>query len=300
MEMNGLIIIDKQEGISSAFLVRKFARTYGISKAGHAGTLDPMASGVLVVGVGTGTRVLRFFEGMDKTYYVEFQLGKKTDTDDKEGTVIFNGSFKDVSEAQIIQLLNCFIGEQLQRPPQFSAVKLNGRRAYSVARSGSVVDIPERRIIVYNIEFCGYNRNSGVASFRIKCSKGTYIRSIVRDIGDKLGCGAHLTKLIRESIGEYNIEKAIQITDRVDSEAVCRAVIPISVALSFFRSYCVNNEEEARIRRGAYIHCTDCEFAKNTISRFILVKSAENKPICIAIAKDIGKGIVLQPDRMLV
>ena len=226
----GLVLIDKPKGITSHDAVDAVRRALGTRKVGHAGTLDPMATGLLVMGVGRGTRFLRFLAELDKEYEGIGRLGVETDTLDAEGEVVRTADV-DVDEASLREAMGALTGEIEQRPPAHSAVKVGGERLYKAARRGEVVEAPIRRVRVESFDLIRFEPPD--FDFRVICSSGTYVRSLVADVGTRLGCGAHLTHLVRTRIGPYRraeaaapdavrdplpIERAVAHLPRVDLE----------------------------------------------------------------------------------
>lgn len=207
-EYDGVILIDKEKGITSFDVVRKVKKLLNIQKVGHTGTLDPLATGLLPICVGRGTKAVNYLINDNKEYIAEIKLGENTDTYDREGTTIetFNC---EVSKSQFQETIDKFCGEIYQMPPKYSALKINGKRMYELARSGYEFEIPERKITIYEIELLEFK--FPYATISVKCSKGTYIRSLAYDIGKSLGCGGHIYNLRRISSGQFNIDKAIDI-----------------------------------------------------------------------------------------
>ncbi|MDO8261452.1 MAG: tRNA pseudouridine(55) synthase TruB [Candidatus Magasanikbacteria bacterium] len=226
---SGFILINKQTGISSHTVVNRLRRITSIRKIGHAGTLDPLASGLMILAIGRdATRKIDQYVKLDKEYIATLHLGAETDTYDREGEVINvdpNFSDRKIDEKIIQEILNKFLGEQDQIPPMFSAKKVNGQKLYDLARKGIEIERKPSRINIYNIEFIIYS--SPLLKIKIKCSSGTYIRSIAFDFGRALGCGAYLEALERTEIGEFKIEKSFKL-EELDSgnwaEKVLRVV----------------------------------------------------------------------------
>jgi tRNA pseudouridine55 synthase len=202
---DGLLLIDKPKGITSHDAVDAVRRAVDTRKVGHAGTLDPMATGLLVMGVGRATRLLRFLGDMDKEYEGTARLGEETDTLDAEGEVV-RSSAVDVAEADVTEGMAALTGELLQRPPAYSAVKVGGRRLHREARAGRAVEAEPRTVRVDVFELQAFDGRD--VDFRAVCSGGTYVRSLVADLGGRLGTGAHLTRLVRTRIGRFRIEDA--------------------------------------------------------------------------------------------
>ncbi|MGH7525836.1 MAG: tRNA pseudouridine(55) synthase TruB [Gemmatimonadales bacterium] len=212
------MLVDKPAGITSHDAVQRVRRALGTRAAGHTGTLDPFATGLLVVLLGRATRLARFVEAQPKTYLATARLGVRTDTDDVTGAVLGAAAAETpVGESVVRQTLAGFAGVQRQRPPVYSAKQVGGARSYRLARRGEAVVLPEVTITVHAIELLWYREPE--LGFRATVSAGTYLRAIARDLGDRLGVGAHLTALRREAIGPLRIEEAVAL-DRVALEAV--------------------------------------------------------------------------------
>lgn len=212
--MDGIVLIDKPKGWTSFDVVAKIRgeikRESGIKKpkVGHTGTLDPMATGLLIIVVGSYTKRAQEYSKLDKTYEAELTLGYTSSTDDEEGekTEI---SGKIPTRQEVEAALNNFIGEQLQLPPAFSAIKINGQRAYKIARKGKKVDMEPRQVVIYQITDIKYDYPK--IKFTVAVSSGTYIRSLARDIGIKLDTGAYLSSLKRIKVGDFMLDEAIKI-----------------------------------------------------------------------------------------
>ncbi len=212
------MLVDKPAGITSHDAVQRVRRALGTRAAGHTGTLDPFATGLLVVLLGRATRLARFVEAQPKTYLATARLGVRTDTDDLTGAVLGEAAAETpVPESVVRQTLAGFAGVQRQRPPVYSAKQVGGERSYRLARRGEAVVLPEVTITVHAIELLWYRERE--LGFRATVSAGTYLRAIARDLGDRLDVGAHLTALRREAIGPLRVEEAVPL-DRVAPEAV--------------------------------------------------------------------------------
>jgi tRNA pseudouridine55 synthase len=206
--MDGFLLLDKEKGISSNQLVQKVKKSLSLKKVGHLGTLDPMATGLMILAINRATKFSSYFLESDKSYDASIQLGSSTDTDDAMGNII---SSSDIipNEKDINKSLASFIGQSMQTAPFFSALKHKGKPLYKYAREGEFISKPPREINIFSIEniICEHNK----CSFIVHCSKGTYIRSIARDLGDKLNSGGHLSALRRLSQGSFNIKNAMTI-----------------------------------------------------------------------------------------
>lgn len=245
--MTGLLLIDKPEGITSFRAVSQIRRITGEKKCGHTGTLDPMASGVLPILVGRATALSDFMLEADKEYLAVFRFGFVTDTDDITGNIIENSGIIP-SEDAVISALSEFTGEIEQVPPDFSAIKQNGVAMYKLARQGEKVSIPSRRITVY--EFLPVSHmHDGEMKFKIKCSKGTYIRSLCRDLGAKLGCGATLSFLRRTNSYGFSVDDCLPI-DKLTYENVSSYIIKPEKIVSHFEKITVTEKQAVRFLNG--------------------------------------------------
>ena len=211
------MLVDKPAGKTSHDIVQHVRRALGIRAAGHTGTLDPFATGLLVVLVGRATRLARFVEAQPKTYLATGRLGIRTTTDDLTGEVIGPESAALLPETRVRDSLAGFLGTQAQRPPQFSAKRVGGERSYRKARRGEAVELAEVDITVHAIALVAYRPPE--FDFRVTVSPGTYVRAIARDLGEQLGIGAHLTRLRREAIGSLRVESAVSL-DRLSPAAL--------------------------------------------------------------------------------
>ncbi len=215
---NGLIIINKEAGMSSQAVVNRVKRLLCVDKAGHTGTLDPMATGVLPVLVGRGVKASEFLLTSDKHYGATLRLGIETDTEDITGTVI-SSSDKIPTEEESLEAINSMIGKSMQIPPMYSAIKVGGKKLYDLAREGKTIERESRPIEIF--EILGKKINEREYGIDVKCSKGTYIRTLCADIGKKLGCGATMTSLCRMSAAGYPISAAHtlkEIEDMAENE----------------------------------------------------------------------------------
>jgi tRNA pseudouridine55 synthase len=210
------VLVDKPAGMTSHDVVQLVRRALRTRAAGHTGTLDPFATGLLIVLVGRATRLARFVEAQPKTYFATARLGVRTDTDDLTGQVL-EATDQIVSQARVFEALTSFRGSHLQVPPQYSAKRVSGERSYRRARRGETVALVEVTVHVSAIEPIAYHPPE--LDFRVTVSPGTYIRALARDLGNRLGVGAHLTRLRREAIGSLRVEQAVTL-DRLGPEAV--------------------------------------------------------------------------------
>ncbi|MGZ3440688.1 MAG: tRNA pseudouridine(55) synthase TruB [Polyangia bacterium] len=207
--MNGVLVVDKPRGITSFDVVAEVRRVLGERRVGHTGTLDPMATGVLPVCVGESTKLVPFLMSGDKEYEAELRFGVTTDSLDATGTVTSETNADNVSRADVERALPGFVGAIQQRPPMHSAVRVGGQRLYELARRGVEVERQERTVVVHALELVAYA--APTATLRVRCGKGTYVRSLAADLGAVLGVGAHLTALRRTRVGPFTIAQAVPL-----------------------------------------------------------------------------------------
>ena len=213
--MHGFALINKASGVTSHDVVAQARRHYGTKKVGHAGTLDPMATGVLVLGIGSATRLLQYVTDGTKKYEATIRLGQSTHTDDREGEVIATLNASGISDDEITNAIKNFIGKIKQKPSSVSAIKIDGKRAHQRVRDGEVVDIPARDVEVMDIEITSISKIGEFTDVQVTvtCSAGTYIRAIARDLGNILKVGGHLTSLNRTLVSPFDISECADLTD---------------------------------------------------------------------------------------
>ena len=213
--MTGIVIVDKPAGWTSQDVTARLRRVFGTRRIGHGGTLDPMATGVLPVFVGRATRGVEFFEHADKTYEAVLRLGTVTDTQDSTGTVLEKRPVT-VTEAEFRDILPKFTGEIAQIPPMYSAIKVDGKKLYELARAGKEVERKPREITIFSLELLEFSGET--AKIRVHCSKGTYIRTLCHDIGAALGCGGCMEALRRTAAGEYTLADSVELDTLLNAE----------------------------------------------------------------------------------
>jgi len=255
--LNGIVNILKPTGMTSHDVVGMLRKITGIKKIGHTGTLDPNAAGVLPVCIGRATRICEFIQDKKKKYRAELTLGIKTDTYDSFGAVLERISdFEMPSEDDILRTIESFRGEQLQQPPIYSALKVNGKKLYELARAGkSDVEIKSRRIFIHDIKVVRIKGNSVL--FDVECSKGTYIRSICNDIGDKLGLCAYMSFLLRMSSGEFNLENSYTLEEFEEALRLDGArgiLLPTDFALREYKQVEIYESAMKSFLNGAYVY----------------------------------------------
>jgi tRNA pseudouridine55 synthase len=245
----GLLLVDKPAGITSHDVVDRVRRTLATKKVGHAGTLDPMATGLLLIGVGRATRLLRFLGDLAKTYEGTLRLGVETDTLDADGDVV-RESLVDVTDQQVAEAMRSLVGESLQRPPAYSAVKVGGRKLYEAARAGEHLEAEPRAIRVDAFDLLSFDLPD--VAFRVICSGGTYVRVLAADVGAAVSTGAHLTALRRTAIGPYRAEDAVM------PDAV-RELLPIEEAVGHLPRLDLEADEAEAASHGRPLGPADIE-----------------------------------------
>ncbi len=222
--MDGIVLINKEEGLTSRDVVNKIVKKLNLKKVGHAGTLDPIAKGLLVIGIGKGTKILDLLTMNTKEYIATSKIGIETNTLDISGNIIKEINNFSLEKEELVNTLNSFVGSYYQEVPKYSAVKINGKKLYEYARNDLNVDLPKRLITIYKIELLEFNKNE--FTFKVLASKGTYIRSLIRDIGIKLNLPMTMKELIRTKSGKFNLSDSYEISDDFK-------IIPIFEALDY-------------------------------------------------------------------
>ncbi len=252
--ISGVLVVDKPVGLTSHDVVQIIRKGTNIRRAGHTGTLDPRASGVLVVLLGPAVRLSEYVSASDKRYQAVVRLGQSTDTYDAEGRITGGSSPVNITEEQFETELKSFIGEIEQVPPPYSAIKVKGRKAYDMARDGEEFDLAPRTIHVYNLDLLEWAPPEAVID--VYCSSGTYVRSLAHDLGEKLGCGAHLVGLRRTKSGRFTLRDAVplrKLRESFESGNWYQYLIPAAEALSDWPALELNNEQVESVRHGIRI-----------------------------------------------
>ncbi len=253
--INGWLVLDKPLELTSTRAVGIVRRIFNAQKAGHAGTLDPLATGILPIALGEATKTVSNVMEGGKIYEFTVKWGAETTTDDLEGDVT-STSLKRPTEEEVAELLPIFIGNILQTPPAFSAIKINGKRAYDLARSGEKVEIKAREVNIYDLSIKNFIEDEEM-TFIAECGKGTYIRSLARDIGRELGCLGHVSRLRRLKSGPFteNMSISLEKLEELSHSAAARDVLldqlcPIETALDDIPALAINEDDAARVRLG--------------------------------------------------
>jgi tRNA pseudouridine55 synthase len=250
---NGLLVLDKPGGITSRDAVNRLQRWFPRgTRIGHAGTLDPLATGILVLGIGPATRLVEYIQRMEKEYRTDLVLGATSTTDDADGAVSPLGGVMPPTRTQLVEALQSFLGTIEQRPPAFSAAKVAGRRAHDMARRGEKVVLQPRSVQIYAIELLCFDYLE--ATLHIRCGKGTYIRSLARDLGARLGCGAYVRTLRRTRIGPFTLDRAWWPAAGEKQEPV-PPLLPPREAVCDLPVVNVRPAEMERLRHGQTIRC---------------------------------------------
>lgn len=249
----GILLVDKPQGLTSFDVVRRVRRAMGGIKAGHTGTLDPLATGVLPVCLGEATKIAGLLLAQDKEYEVTAQLGLRTDSYDVTGTVLHNGDAEAVSGGAIELALDRFRGTIEQVPPAYSAVKSKGRRAYELARKGETVALDPRSVTVYALSVRSWQ--PPLLDLHVRCSKGTYVRSLVADLGERLGCGAAVSALRRLRSGQFSVDECagLEEVERVEGTRV--PILSIDDALAGYPVVQLGEDQARRLVQGQVVPC---------------------------------------------
>ena len=227
----GILLVDKPQGITSHDVVSKLRRVFQIKKIGHAGTLDPMATGLLIMLIGKATKVSQYLMSMEKEYTGTVLLGQITDSQDAEGEILEERPVPELEKDEVLAQMKGFLGDQYQMPPMFSAKKINGQKLYKLARKGQTVEREPRVIHISKFDLLDFQPPR--ISFSVGCSKGTYVRTIAHDLGEKLGPGGHLCELRRTGVGTFRIENAdtIEAIEEMSPSRLRRRLLPVQQTL---------------------------------------------------------------------
>ena len=249
--VDGWVVLDKPVGLTSTHAVSRLKRIYNARKAGHAGTLDPLASGILPIAFGEATKTVPFVQDGEKAYRFTVRWGIETNSDDADGEPVEHSDMRPGVD-QIVELLPHFTGTILQRPPAFSAIKIAGQRAYDLARDGEIVEIAPRPVTINSLELVATTRDS--ATIEAQCGKGTYVRAIARDLGRMLGCYGHVSALRRTRVGPFSEADLVTLAALEESpEAAAAHLLSVEAGLTELPCVVVDRDAAARLRRGQSI-----------------------------------------------
>lgn len=294
-DVHGVFLLDKPQGVSSNDIMQKVKRLFKANKAGHTGALDPLATGMLPICLGEATKFSQFLLDSDKRYVVTAKLGERTDTSDAEGQVVQSREVN-VAEADILAALSAFRGEILQVPTMFSALKHNGKPLYEYARAGITVEREARPITIFELKFIDYQ--APFLTLEVHCSKGTYIRTLVDDLGEVLGCGAHVTMLRRLAVADYPIEEMMPIedlallADSFPNSELDRLLLPMDTAVASLPQLNLTAEQTKAVGFGQRVKFENPQALSGLVRLF-----SENGQF-LGIA-EITAGNIIRPNRMV-
>lgn len=294
-DVHGVFLLDKPQGVSSNDIMQKVKRLFKANKAGHTGALDPLATGMLPICLGEATKFSQFLLDSDKRYVVTAKLGERTDTSDAEGQVVQSREVN-VAEADILAALSAFRGEILQVPTMFSALKHNGKPLYEYARAGITVEREARPITIFELKFIDYQ--APFLTLEVHCSKGTYIRTLVDDLGEALGCGAHVTMLRRLAVADYPIEEMMPIedlallADSFPNSELDRLLLPMDTAVASLPQLNLTTEQTKAVGFGQRVKFENTQALNGLVRLF-----SENGQF-LGIA-EITAGNIIRPNRMV-
>lgn len=294
-DVHGVFLLDKPQGVSSNDIMQKVKRLFKANKAGHTGALDPLATGMLPICLGEATKFSQFLLDSDKRYVVTAKLGERTDTSDAEGQVVQSREVN-VAEADILAALLAFRGKILQVPTMFSALKHNGKPLYEYARAGITVEREARPITIFEIKFIDYQ--APFLTLEVHCSKGTYIRTLVDDLGEALGCGAHVTMLRRLAVADYPIEEMMPIedlallADSFPNSELDRLLLPMDTAVASLPQLNLTAEQTKAVGFGQRVKFENTQALNGLVRLF-----SENGQF-LGIA-EITAGNIIRPNRMV-
>lgn len=294
-DVHGVFLLDKPQGVSSNDIMQKVKRLFKANKAGHTGALDPLATGMLPICLGEATKFSQFLLDSDKRYVATAKLGERTDTSDAEGQVVQSREVN-VAEADILAALSAFRGEILQVPTMFSALKHNGKPLYEYARAGITVEREARPITIFELKFIDYQ--APFLTLEVHCSKGTYIRTLVDDLGEALGCGAHVTMLRRLAVADYPIEEMMPIedlallADSFPNSELDRLLLPMDTAVASLPQLNLTAKQTKAVGFGQRVKFENPQALSGLVRLF-----SENGQF-LGIA-EITAGNIIRPNRMV-
>ena len=295
-DIHGVFLLDKPQGMSSNDIMQKVKRIFQANKAGHTGALDPLATGMLPICLGEATKFSQFLLDADKRYLVTAKLGERTDTSDAEGQVVETREVK-VKTPEILTALEQFRGDILQVPTMFSALKHNGKPLYEYARQGITVEREARPITIFELNFIEYN--APYLTLEVHCSKGTYIRTLVDDLGEVLGCGAHVTMLRRTAVADYPTEKMLDwhtlqsLAEQQDLALLDALLLPMDTAVAKLPALTLDENQTQGIGFGQRIKFDN----PNRLQGQVRLFSHENRFLGVAM---IDENNVIRPQRLVV
>ena len=294
-DIHGVFLLDKPQGMSSNDILQKVKRVYQANKAGHTGALDPLATGMLPICLGEATKFSQFLLDADKRYLVTAKLGERTDTSDAEGQIVETRSVN-VELSTILTALPHFTGDLMQVPTMFSALKHNGKPLYEYARQGITVERDARPITIFELKFVSYDAPN--LTLEVHCSKGTYIRTLIDDLGEYLGCGAHVTMLRRIAVSDYPYEKMLtweqlqQLAEKQDLALLDQHLLPLYTAVSKLTALYLTEVQTKAVGFGQRVKFSNEQQIYGQVRLF----SPENLFLGVA---EIDQNNVIRPNRMV-
>ncbi|UFS70844.1 tRNA pseudouridine(55) synthase TruB [Geomonas sp. RF6] len=287
--MDGFLVVDKPQGATSHDMVSLVRRVTGIKKVGHTGTLDPFATGVLPVAIGDGTKAIQFLDESVKVYRAQLKLGVCTDTQDRTGKVLREREWEGVTPEELERVARAFLGKIMQLPPMFSALKRDGVPLYKLARRGEEVEREERPVEIHSITFDWIALPE--ASFTVSCSRGTYVRTLAHDIGEALGCGAHLVELRRLRSGLFAEEDALSAETLKTGGAP--VLVPVERALSHLKEVALNEGGARKVANGVVPAAGDLESPAPELAPGEMVRLCSGERLAAVAQHDPRKGLRL-------
>lgn len=301
MVINGLLVVNKPQGLFSLDVVKELKRRFNLRKAGHIGTLDPFATGVLPIVINEGTKLVPFINEEPKEYEGTMKLGEETTTGDTTGDVVSRMTLETITKEIIYKVINCFIGKIKQIPPMFSAVKVNGKPLYKFARKGIDINRPEREVEIFCFKVL--HIDLPLVRFYISCSKGTYIRSLASDIGKRLGCGAHLIELRRIRSGVFDLSKAIsweRLTSILRPKDLYPYIISLNESLPHLFEVIGDDDLIQKVKKGKWLMRNDVsklDLSEIKVGSFIKLCTKERE--LVAILKSEIRGIDRSEEKLI-
>lgn len=265
---NGILCMNKPQGFTSFDVIGKLRGILKMKRLGHSGTLDPMATGVLPIFVGTATKCCDILPNDDKSYIASFKLGSTTDTQDSTGKVIKEYPSRDITSQDIESVLSRFIGDIEQVPPMYSAVSINGKRLYELARKNITVERPSRKITIYNIKLLSYDRTSQTGRLEISCGKGTYVRTIINDIGETLNIGGYMTSLVRTSASGFTLNDCYTFEDvqnAISNNTIDSLIVPTEVIFKDLPKIHLTEEQTKAYRNGVKLPLSEVSIKQDIL-----------------------------------
>jgi tRNA pseudouridine55 synthase len=294
-DLKGVLLVDKPSGMTSHDVVDRIRRATGIRRVGHTGTLDPAATGLLIICVGPATRLSEYLTGLDKVYEGYMRLGVVTDSHDMDGEVLEENDVPDVTLERVQGVFDGFTGQIEQVPPMVSAVKVGGQRLYKLARKGETVERKPRQITVNEFAALGYE--SPLVHFRVGCTSGTYVRSLCHDSGASLGCGATLDTLRRTAVGRHNVGDAAPLDTLSEPGAVAERLVPMSDALDL-PSIAVNARGERIIASGGSLRGSELEGEYEAVEGLVQIKSPSGELLALGQVRRESPELQIVPKRV--